>query len=425
MNKELRISYEILKKVYIEKSYVSIELNKYINKSSDVNTATITKIVYGVLEKDLTLEYFISNFTSKMPKAEILILLKMVAYISKALNSIPSFALVNEIVDISKVVDNHQSGFVNAVSKKLIANEIILPSKKDEIKYLSVKYNYPEWVIKELLKSKNIEFVRDLLSKELTTLTHIRLVNDVASDVFENELNKLDIKFEKSFYDYTYYVDYHKLLKSNLNKMYTVQGLPSIVTCNVLLDNKVGKVLDVCAAPGGKSVFLAEKGCEVYSCDIHKHRVELIKKYANNYNLKNIKYFVQDGTKTNEEWLEKFDFVMCDVPCSNLGVTRKKPDVFLNRSIADVETLAGVQYKILENSAKYVKKGGILQYSTCTIIDKENKDVILKFLKNHKDFVLTPINIESLDIYNDNNMYTFYPNLTNTEGFFIGRMVRV
>ena len=112
MNKELRISYEILKKVYIEKSYVSIELNKYINKSSDVNTATITKIVYGVLEKDLTLEYFISNFTSKLPKAEILILLKMVAYISKALNSIPSFALVNEIVDISKGVDRHQSGLV-------------------------------------------------------------------------------------------------------------------------------------------------------------------------------------------------------------------------------------------------------------------------------------------------------------------------
>jgi len=425
VNKELRISYEILKKVYIEKSYVSIELNKYINKSSDVNTATITKIVYGVLEKDLTLEYFISNFTSKLPKAEILILLKMVAYISKALNSIPSFALVNEIVDISKGVDRHQSGFVNAVSKRLISNEIILPSKKDEIKYLSVKYNYPEWVIIELLKSKDIEFVRGLVSKELTTLTHIRLVKGVASDEFENELNKLDIKFEKSFYDYTYYVDYHKLLKSNLNKMYTVQGLPSIVTCNVLLDNKVGNVLDVCAAPGGKSVFLAEKGCEVYSCDIHKHRVELIKKYANNYNLKNIKYFVQDGTKTNEEWLEKFDFVMCDVPCSNLGVTRKKPDVFLNRSIADVETLAGVQYKILENSAKYVKRGGILQYSTCTIIDKENKDVILKFLKNHKDFVLTPINIDGLDIYNDNNMYTFYPNLTNTEGFFIGRMVRV
>ena len=425
MNKELRIAFEILKKVYIEKSYVSIELNKFINKSDSVNTATITKIVYGVLEKDITLDYFISKFVSKAPNAQILILLKMVAYISKALNSIPSFALVNEIVEMSKKIDRHQSGFVNAVCKKLISNDIVLPSKKDEIKYLSVKYNYPEWVIIELLKSKDMSFVKDLVSKELTTLTHIRLVNGVDSNQFEELLKNKEIHFEKSFYDYTYYVDYHKLLNSGLDKMYVVQGLPSIVTCNTILDGKVGKVLDVCAAPGGKSVLLAEKGCQVYSCDIHPHRVELIKKYAESYDIKNIKYFVQDGTKLNDAWIENFDFVMCDVPCSNLGVTRKKPDVFLNRSINDVDTLAGVQYKILENSAKYVKKGGILQYSTCTIIDKENKDVIAKFLKNHKDFVLTPINIDGLDIFNDDNTYTFYPNLTNTEGFFIGRMMRV
>jgi len=425
VNKELNISYEILRKVVIEKSYVSIELNKFIENSKDVNTALITKIVYGVLEKDITLEYFISKFVSKLPEQKILILLKIVAYASKAINSIPPFALVNEIVNIAKKVDRHQSGFVNAVSKKLISNDIMLPSKKDEIKYLSIKYNFPEWVIKELLKKHDKSFVEDLLAKELTTLTHIRVNQSlISSEEFKERLKALNIEFQDSYYDYTMYVNYAKLLKSDLKNYYVVQGLPSIITCEVLEATK-GKVLDVCSAPGGKTMFLAQnKNLEIYACDIHNHRVELVRKYAKNLNVNNVKCFLQDGTKLNEAWVEKFDFVMCDVPCSNLGVSRKKPDVFLNKSLSDVKTLSGIQYKILENSAKYVKRGGILQYSTCTILDNENKDVVTKFLENHKDFELTPIDVKNLNITNENNMYTFYPNLTDTEGFFIGRMRR-
>lgn len=425
MNKELNISYNILKKVIIEKSYVSIELNKSINGIEGVNTSLITKIVYGVLEKDITLEYFVSKFVSKLPEQKILILLKIVAYVSKTINSIPSFALVNEIVNIAKKVDYHQSGFVNAVSKKLISNDIVLPSKKDYIKYLSVKYNYPEWVIIELLKKHDQAFVESLISHELTTLTHIRIKESLISPKdFKDKLNALDIKFESSYYDYTIYVDYAKLLKTDLSKYYVVQGLPSIITCNVIGATS-GKLLDVCSAPGGKAVYLAEnKQLQIIACDIHSHRVELIKKYAKSQNAENIRCIIQDGTAVNENWIEKFDYVMCDVPCSNLGVLRKKPDVFLNKDLSDVKTLAGVQLKILETSAKYVKSGGILQYSTCTILDNENKHVVQKFLRNHADFELVPINFDGINITNEDNMYTFYPHLTNTEGFFIGRMRR-
>lgn len=426
MNKELKLSYKILKKVYIEKSYVSIELNKIINAESGINVALVTKIVYGVLEKDITLDYFVGQFVKKLPNLDILILLKMVAYVSKTVNSIPDFALVNEIVGIAKKVNFHSSGFVNAVSKKLITNDIKLPSKKDYTKYLSVKYNYPEWVIIELLKTHDQQFVEDLVSKELTTLTHIRVnLDKITPTEFKTKLKELDIKFEDSYYDYTMYVDYSKLLKTDLNDYYIVQGLPSIITCNVLGADK-GKVLDVCSAPGGKTVYLAQnRNLDVYACDIHPHRVDLVKKYARSVGVNNVKTFVQDGTKLNEAWKEKFDFVMCDVPCSNLGVSRKKPDVFLNKSFDDVSTLAGLQYKILETSASYVKKGGVLQYSTCTILDNENRNVILKFLKNHKDFKLTPIEVNGLNLDNIDNMYTFYPNLTSTEGFFIGRLIRL
>jgi len=425
VNKELKLSYDILKKVCIDKSYVSIELNKSITGVENINTALVTKIVYGVLEKDITLDYFVKQFINKEPDSKILILLKIVAYVSKTVNSIPSFALVNEIVNIAKKIDKYSSGFVNAVSKKLISNEIKLPNKSNLNKYLSVKYNFPEWVIVEILKSHDIKFVEDLVSKELPTLTHIRVnTNLIAENEFKQKLQDLEIKYEDSYYPYTMYVDYAKLLKTDLKKYYVVQGLPSIITCNVL-DAKKGNVLDVCSAPGGKAMYLAQnKNLKITACDIHQHRVDLIKKYAESLDVKNVKVVLQDGTKLREEWKENFDYVFCDVPCSNLGVSRKKPDVFLNKSMADVKTLAGLQYQILENSSKYVKHGGILQYSTCTIIDNENCDVVNKFLKNHKDFELTEINVNGLNLLEKNKMYTFYPNLTGTEGFFIGRMIR-
>ena len=426
MNKELNISYNILSKVCLDKSYVSIELNKYLNKGArDFNSSLVTKIVYGVLEKDIMLEYFVMQYVNKIPEPKFMILLKMVAYVSKAVNSIPDFALVNEIVKIAKTIDFHKSGFINAVSKKLILNQIVLPSKQNYSKYLSVKYNYPVWVIEELLKDHDKDFVTDLVSTELTSLTHIRVNEKVISpNDFRDLLDKLNIKHEPSYYDYTMYVDYAELLKHDeLKDKYIVQGLPSVVTCNVL-GASTGKVLDVCAAPGGKSVYLAQdNNVQVYACDIHAHRVELVKKYAKSANVK-LTTFVQDATKTREEWLNAFDYVLCDVPCSNIGVSRKKPDVFLNKTLADVKTLAGLQYLILENSAKYVKKGGILQYSTCTILESENKAIIDKFLKKHQEFELTAIDFGDINISDKENTYTFYPNLTKTEGFFIGKLKR-
>lgn len=425
MNKELRISYDVLRKVYIDGAYVSIELNKGLTTTKSINNALVTKIVYGVLEKDITLEYFVSKYVSKMPKVEFLILLKMVAYVSHSIGSIPKFALVNEIVEIAKGIDRHQAGFINAVSKKLISNNIELPSKSNRTKYLSIKYSYPEWVIKELLKKHDYAFVEALISENLSNDTHIRVnLDKISAHDFKEELNKQGVRYTEGLFDEVMYVDYGELIKTDLSKLCVVQGLPSIITCKALKADS-GLVLDTCSAPGGKAVYLAQnKDLQVYACDIHSHRVELIKKYAENLGVKNIEFYEQNATKFREDWANKFDYVMCDVPCSNLGVSRKKPDVFLNKTLEDTRTLAGLQYQILTSSAKYVKHGGVLQYSTCTILDTENANVIDKFLKNNPEFELTPIDTMGLNITNENNKYTFYPNLTHTEGFFIGRMIR-
>lgn len=426
MNKELRISFDVLKKVYMDGAYVSIELNRALETTKGINSALVTKIIYGVLEKDITLEYFVSSFLAKTPKTEFMILLKMVAYVSKSISSIPSFALVNEVVDMAKAIDRHQSGFVNAVSKKIISSKISLPNRdKEYTKYLSIRYSYPEWVIKELLKSHDKSFVESLVSENLPTDTHIRVVTSkISPKDFRSKLDVLGIRYTDSLFDDTMYIDYGALIKTNLKDYAIVQGLPSVITSKVLGANS-GLVLDTCSAPGGKAVYIASHGdVVVYACDIHPHRVELIKKYALGLGVNNIKCFTCDATKEKTEWLDKFDYVMCDVPCSNLGVSRKKPDVFLNKTLNDVKTLSGLQYQILSNSAKYVKRGGILQYSTCTILDNENKGVIDKFLKQYPDFELTSIDTFGLNIVNDNNLYTFYPNLTHTEGFFIGRLRR-
>ncbi len=426
MNKELKLSYDILKNVYLDKSYSSIELNKVLTNVSDVNTMLITKIVYGVLEKDITLEYFVSKFVKRKPRPEILLLLKMVAYVSKWLNSIPPFALVNEIVNISKTIDSHQSGFVNATSKQIIAKPITLPSKSDFVKYLSIKHSYPEWIVSQLIKTHDKTVVEELIAKDLTTLTHIRVNTQAISAVdFRAKLQSLGIEYVDSLYDYTMYVDYGKLIKQDIaSNEYVVQGLPSIIVCN-MMNVDGGRVLDACASPGGKSVLLAQgKAKEIFACDIHGHRVDLIRKYAKNYDISNIKYFVQDATKERPDWIGKFEYVLCDVPCSNLGVTRKKPDVLLNKTPNDISTLAGVQYQILENCAKYVSRGGILMYSTCTLLDKENIDVINRFLNNNKDFELTQIAVPELNLVCKGGGYTFFPHLTNTEGFFIGRLKR-
>ena len=160
------------------------------------------------------------------------------------------------------------------------------------------------------------------------------------------------------------------------------------------------------------------------ACDLYPHRVELIKRYMVSLKINNVDAIVQDATQYRDDWKEKYDFVLCDVPCSGTGIINKKPDILLNRSKEKLKEITETQYKILENNSKYVKKGGVLLYSTCSILDAENGQVISRFLNNHNDFELTEINTCGIAVENNNNMYTFYPHISNTEGFFIGRLTK-
>lgn len=450
MNKELNYSYNLLKKVYFDEGYSSIELNKLINakKQEKVNFALITKIVYGVLEKDISLEYIVSKFVKKASEPKIMLILKMATYISRFTNSIPNYAIVNECVELAKKENKNAGGFVNATLKNILNNKVLLPNKGENLEeYLSIKYSYPVWIIKELLKSNPTKFIEEYLSKELTTLTHIRVVNTNFENIkyfnkngnisdgfkkivdnFENDLKQNNVEYSKTSLPFTFYVDYSSLKNLPLFEgRYVVQGIPSIITSiNVGVENN-DNVLDCTGAPGGKSVLIAELSptSQITCCDIHEHRVELIKAYATKQNIKNIIPLTQDATKFNKDFNENFDRVLCDVPCSGIGVVNKKPDILLNRTLNDVKTLSGVQFSILSNNAKYVKIGGTLVYSTCSILEKENEEVVRKFLLQNKNFELEPIETFGISVKNNENMYTFFPNISETEGFFIAKLKRI
>ena len=430
LNKELHYSYKVLNNIYLKGAYSSIELNKLLLSLDDsINKALITKIVYGVMEKDILLDYVLSKFIKSNTDKTIKLLLKMATFVHKELDSIPDFALVNEIVNLSKGIDKHASGFVNATLKNIIKNKVNLAELKSNMtRYLSVKYNYPEWMIKELKKHFDDQFVLDFLSHEETTLTHIRILQDkISVEDFVRVAKEHSIELTDSLYPYTKYVDYGALIKLKaLKGKFVVQGLPSIVTCNVMGVKPNSRVVDVCSAPGGKSAYIAglDNSIRVTSCDLHEHRVELIKTYMKNLGLTNVTAIKQDATTKNDEFKDAFDYVLCDVPCSNLGLARKKPDVLLNKEKSDVSTLKGVQLKILNTAYNYVKKGGTLVYSTCTILPDENEEVVNKFLSSHKDMVLVPISVEGLNLVEKGNTYTFYPHVSGTEGFFIGKMVK-
>lgn len=424
MNKEISQAYAILHSIYVDGAYSSIELNTALN-NADCNKALLTKLVYGVIEKDVTLQYIIGKFVSKMPSVDVLVILKLGTYMTRYLDSVPDYTIVNELVNITKRKNTHLSGFVNATLKKICSSKVPLP-RPDTKEYISVKYSIPMWLVDKVIAEHDMQFAVSLFSHKLTDMTHIRVRGSV--DSFVSALDKYKISYTPSCLPYTMYVDYAKLLNATeLKNRYVVQGLPSILACVALMQDSGHKhVLDMCSAPGGKSCFIAENyDCNVTSCDIHAHRLELVKKYARSLELTNMEYVLADALVTNENFVNKYDCVLVDVPCSNLGLIQKKPDVLLNRKESDIANIADIQYRILDTASKYVKSGGCMVYSTCTILREENIDVVNKFLANHSDYAVEKINTTIDGVVVENDTYAFYPHLTNSEGFYIARLRKI
>lgn len=425
MRKHIDSAYKILSKVYQDGTYSNMAFLG--ERVSDMST----RLVYGTLEEDVKIDYILSQLIEKKPQKSVLTLLKIGTYALLNLSDVPKFAIVSECVEVAKSNGKGgASGFINAVLKKVADGKYSLPKESDE-NYLSVTYSKPQWFCDKLEKQYGKEVARIILSAKSTTLEHIRINSRMAteSDVeFLLKKNKTD--FKKSDVG-GYIVKANDTVRHMFDKgLVTFQSPSSILAVKALGVTDGAQILDICSAPGGKAVYMSEL-CphgKVVACDLYPHRVALIQKYKNRMHTPNVKAVQADACVLNDEWKNTFDFVLCDAPCSCLGTFKKHPDVFLNKDERCISELATTQRQILENAAKYLKVGGAMVYSTCTLFEEENENVVHDFLEKNVDFVLEHISgLEKIDggKYLDNKgMIQILPH-DEYDGFFIAKIRRV
>lgn len=395
-------SFLILKDIFTSGAYSNISLRTELNKiDSEVSKSFVTKLVYGVVERKNYLDYIISKLSStKLSKMDIdiVIILEMALYQIIYMDKVPESAAVNEAVKLAKIVNKRLSGFVNANLRNFLRNkdDLMKINIDDEDERLAVKYSINEEFL-ELLKSDyDTETVNNFLKRSMDErLLNLRVnTKKTTKDSIKAVLDKFNINYEESDISVDSLIIYDKV--SDVIKSLFKQGYVSFqdATSSSLQDyielNHGDKVLDLCAAPGGKSMHMAEKleiG-SITSCDIYEHKINLLKNEANRLGLDNINFQINDAMKLNKEFINKFDKVLLDVPCSGSGIISRKPEIKYQIDLKELKELNDKQWKILNISKEYVKKGGLLVYSTCSILKLENEIMVKKFLEENNDFNL-------------------------------------
>ncbi len=405
--------YNVLSKVYSEGAYIKQALNS--TSVEERNRPAITKICYGVLDKDITLDYILKKFCTKSPKLSIKILLKIGIYAIRYLNTAPH-AVTDTLVSLCKKMGKGGvSGFVNAVLRNYLRSGVELPSGSG-VKDLSIRYSCPEFIVKKLVDAYGQDTAINILSYDKED-TFLRFKSDG-----EEYLNGLGVSYTKTPFENLYSVSSFRLNGDFYEGLYTFQSIGSVAICSLLLGGK--SLLDCCSAPGGKAVLLSNYYERVTACDIHEHRVELIKSYAMRMGANNVTAEVKDATVFDSAFENAFDSVLSDVPCSGTGVLKQNPDIKLNRTDNAIFELSNLQLQILNNVSRYVKSGGELVYSTCSILKDENDCVIEKFLKENTNFEAVRCDCALLHINTKFGMQ-FLPHISLGAGFYACKLKKL
>ncbi|MEG0291351.1 MAG: 16S rRNA (cytosine(967)-C(5))-methyltransferase RsmB [Anaerovoracaceae bacterium] len=420
-----KTAYFTLMDIEQKKQYSNLALNHHILCMKPTSQGFVRELVYGVLENKYLIDYIINQLipkdVSKVKKQDLTILRMGIYQIAK-MNSVPEYAAVNESVMLAKKFARGREKFVNGVLRSYISNRfsINLPKREDdEIRYLSVKYSYEPWIVKLWLSEYDVEFVEKLLEEgNKTPGVTIRLnwLKGMKRDVIKG-LEERGFEVEQGkLCSNALHVKGGDLLDTGMYKMgvFSIQDEASQLVVNMLEPNDTDVVMDVCAAPGGKTLAIAEamnnKGT-VIARDIYKRKVEIINKEAKRLGLTNVQTGTWDAAKLDSSMVEQADKVLVDAPCSGLGVIRRKPEIKYKKLTEELRLLPVKQLSILKTAAKYVKPGGILMYSTCTINSYENQKVVADFLRNNSRFDL----IESRQLL---------PHVDGADGFYICKMIK-
>ncbi len=418
------IAFEALMQVQENEGYSNIVLDKTLKKyeMEKRDKALCSHIFYGVLERQITLDYYIGK-SLKRPSLkladDIATILRIAFYQLLYLDKIPDSAVVNEAVEMVKAQKKSaQAAFVNAVLREFLRNDTKLPSG-DNSYAMSINYSVPAPLIDMWINAYGLDNTKKIL-ESFTQLskTYVR-INSLKADSYA---------LGKKYWDLDYAFEYCE--GGNITEtqefkdgVFHVQDLSSQYLCEIISPKEGENVIDVCAAPGGKTFTIAQKmngTGKVYSYDLYKGRVKLIREGAYRLGLKNVMASMRDATDEKCE-ISNADRILCDVPCSGYGTIRRKPEIRY-KSLESTNELPKIQYEILTKSAKHLKSGGVLLYSTCTLNPKENGEIADKFLKENKDFeaiaVKIPKGLQRV-IEEPKNQLTMMPFAGDTDGFFV------
>lgn len=399
------------------------------------DAALATRLCFGVIQNRLLIDWHLASFcNTPLHKLDLKVLcaLRCAAYQILFMDKVPPSAAVNEAVSLTKkhCRNPRAAGMVNGILRSMLrAEKLEEPAGKDELEVLSIKYSHPIWLVKEFMSALgSAEAVRELLEADneqppiaIQVNTNKKTVEQVADLLRAEGVT----------------VEAHPFVPGclvlsctgNIERLTAFQdGLFYVQDCAARLavtaaGLKPGqRVLDCCAAPGGKSFAAAvdmQNTGEIISCDIHDHKIKLLEAGKERLCLDIIRPMIQSAAERREEWVNGFDTVITDVPCSGLGIIRKKPDI----RYKDPEPLKGlprIQHSILDNCSAYVKQGGVLVYATCTLLRRENEEIVQTFLSNHPEFKLESLRLPVSG--GEQEMLTFWPHIHGTDGFFVAKL---
>ena len=434
IDKTREVALKVLYKIDKEQAYSNIELNEQIRqnrkKLDEKDIGLISELVYGVTTWRLTLDEIIKKYSKiKLKKISpwIINILRMGIYQIIFLDKIPKSAAVNESVNLAKRYGHSSSSnFVNAILRKVEKTDYDdFFEIEDDIDRISKTTSMPQWIVEELVKENGIKIAEQICKnsnlKPNITIRVNRL--KIAKKELIQKLEQKGIECKEPENEEMNTQDFLILSKvkniENLQEFkdgfFTIQDLSAGQAAKILDPRPVEMVLDACSAPGGKTTYLAElmenKG-KIKAWDIHEHRTKLVEQNANRLGINIIETQVKDATQYDKNLDEKFDKILLDVPCLGIGVIKRKPDIKWQRKPEDIEEITLIQRKILENCSKYLKKGGTLVYSTCSILKEENEEIVIKFLSENKQFEI-----------DGENMVNILPN-KEKDGFFICKIYR-
>lgn len=422
----------ILEAVFDQGAYSNIALNQALEKSllSDKDKSFVTEVVYGTVARKITLEWYLAHVIEDREKLDSWLydLLMMSLYQLVYLDRIPDHAVVNEAVQIAKRRKESSEKFVNAILRKLLREGLPdIDTIKRKNKRYSVQYSLPVWLVKEIIEEYGEERARAIFeSLYQRNKSSIRVIELGEKETLAQLLDaKESLLAPSALVKEQGHFAGHSFFKEG---KIAIQDESSQLVAPALELQGDEWILDACAAPGGKTTHMASylTTGKVTALDLYDHKLKLIQENANRLHVADkILTKKLDATKVFETFgADAFDKILVDAPCSGIGLIRRKPDIKYTKKSADFDSLQSVQLAILESVCQSVRKDGIIVYSTCTIMGKENFEVVHKFLENHPNFELVPLNHERKDILK-NGCILITPELYGSDGFFISRFKRI